>query len=115
VPIIVDEVKRTLETDVFRSPSALTGTLDPVGVGAEITIYTAAATLQGREVREGLDKTFAQLYHDLDGGFVPLNLIIPHVPLPNNRKRDAAQIKMTNFYLDIMKKRRESADQVRIS
>jgi cytochrome P450 len=113
VPIIVDEVKRTLENDVFRSPSTSSATIEAVKLGAEITICTAAATLQGREVREGLDKSFAGLYHDLDGGFTPLNMIAPYLPLPNNRRRDAAQAKMRSFYMDIIKKRRESGNQVR--
>ena len=39
---------------------------------SEITICTATATLQGKEIRAGMDKSFAGLYHDLDGGFTPL-------------------------------------------
>ena len=35
---------------------------------AELTIFTASRTLQGRDVRDNLDKTFAQRYHDLDNG-----------------------------------------------
>ncbi|KAG1789006.1 cytochrome P450 [Suillus plorans] len=34
-----------------------------------------ARTLQGKEVRSGLDKSFSALSNDLDGGFTPLNLI----------------------------------------
>jgi sterol 14-demethylase len=113
VPIIVDEVKRTLEHDVFRSSSQTSATVEAVKLGAEITICTAAATLQGREVREGLDKSFAALYHDLDGGFTPLNMILPYAPLPNNRRRDAAQAKMRKFYMDIIKRRREDGNAVR--
>lgn len=46
--------------------------VDAFEASSEITICTASATLQGREVRAAMDKSFAQLYHDLDGGFTPL-------------------------------------------
>ena len=82
-----------------------------VGMGpamAEITIYTASRTLQGKEVRDKFDSTFAELYHDLDMGFSPINYMFPNVPFPHNRKRDLAQRKMTQTYLDIVKERRAS-------
>lgn len=46
--------------------------VDAFEASSEITICTASATLQGREIRAAMDKSFAQLYHDLDGGFTPL-------------------------------------------
>ncbi|KAA1467603.1 cytochrome P450 [Dentipellis sp. KUC8613] len=83
------------------------GSFDPVKVLSEMTILTASRTLQGKEVRDGLDSTFAQLYNDLDGGFTPLNFMFPNLPLESYRKRDRAHQKMSEFYLNIMKKRRE--------
>lgn len=73
---------------------------------AEITIYTASRSLQGKEVRDKFDSTFAELYHDLDMGFAPINFMLPWAPLPHNRKRDAAQKKMAETYMEIIKKRR---------
>lgn len=46
--------------------------VDAFTTSSEITICTASATLQGREIRAAMDKSFAGLYHDLDGGFTPL-------------------------------------------
>lgn len=74
---------------------------------AEITIYTASRSLQGREVREKFDSSFAELYHDLDMGFAPINFILPWFPLPHNRKRDYAQRRMAETYMEIIKKRKE--------
>lgn len=79
---------------------------------AELTILTASRTLQGKEVRQSLDKSFAQTYHDLDGGFTPLNFLFPNLPLPSYRRRDRAQQKMSNFYVNIIKNRRENAGEV---
>lgn len=81
----------------------------------EITILTASRTLQGREVRDSLDKSFADLYHDLDGGFTPINFAIPGLPLPANFRRDRAQRAMSDFYMSIIEKRRkEGGDSVSV-
>ncbi|PWZ03716.1 putative sterol 14 alpha-demethylase [Testicularia cyperi] len=110
VPQIVSEVKEYIRTDPRFAPIAKgekTLTVDIFQTMSEVIILTASRTLQGREVREGLDKSFAQLYHDLDAGFTPINFVIPNLPLPSNFKRDKAQKKMSQFYQDIVKRRRE--------
>ena len=78
---------------------------------AELTIYTASRSLQGKEVREKFDSTFADLYHDLDMGFTPINFMLPWAPLPQNRKRDYAQKKMADTYLGIIQQRRQDVDR----
>lgn len=100
----------TQEVNEFvKSSSALQapkGTIDVGKIMAEITIYTASRSLQGKEVRDRFDSTFAELFHDLDMGFAPINFMLPWAPLPHNRKRDRAQRKMTETYMDIIKERR---------
>lgn len=113
VPLIREEVKLYLQDYVFgkkgpAGPAKAEGQIDAVDMGSQITVCTAATTLQGKEVREGLDHSFADLYHDLDGGFTPLNFVFPNLPLPSYRARDEAHIKMRKFYIDIMHRRRES-------
>ena len=75
---------------------------------AELLIYTASRSLQGEEVRAKFDATFADLYHDLDMGFAPINFMLPWAPLPHNRKRDYAQRKMAQTYTEIVKARRDA-------
>ncbi|KAH8929289.1 cytochrome P450, partial [Atractiella rhizophila] len=104
VPLIVEEVTSYLANKVFGKGSNMK---DAHHMASEITICTAAATLQGKEVRESLDESFAHLYSDLDGGFTPLNFVFPNLPLPSYKKRDEAHIKMRKFYLNIMEKRRQ--------
>lgn len=41
-------------------------------------------------------------------GFTPINFMLPWAPLPQNRKRDAAQRKMAQTYMDIIKSKREA-------
>lgn len=79
---------------------------------SEMTILTASRTLQGKEIREHLTKDYAQVYSDLDHGFTPLHWMIPGLPLPSYRKRDAAHAKMSAFYQSILKRRRENPQEV---
>jgi len=65
------------------------------------------------DVCSNLDATFAQLYTDLDGGFTPLNFMFPNLPLESYRKRDRAQRKMAEFYINIIKARKEGTSTVR--
>jgi sterol 14-demethylase len=85
------------------------GSFDSMKCMSELTILTASRTLQGREVRSRLDKTFARRFEDLDGGFTPINFLFPSLPNPSNRRRDKAQREMSRFYQDIISERRERA------
>jgi sterol 14-demethylase len=77
---------------------------------AEITIYTASGSLQGKEVRSKFDTTFATLYRHLDDGFQPINFMMPWLPLPQNRRRDHAQQVMEELYSDIIRRRRKEGN-----
>ena len=76
---------------------------------AELTIYTASRSLQGDEVRNSFDSSMADLYHDLDMGFSPINFMLSWAPLPHNRARDIAREKMIQLYSGIVKQRRSGA------
>jgi sterol 14alpha-demethylase len=109
VQLITQEVNGFVKSSTaFRSPK---GILDVSKTMAEITIFTASRSLQGKEVRDKFDSTFAELYHDLDKGFAPINFLLPWAPLPHNRKRDAAQKKMTETYMKIIKDRRQAGGE----
>lgn len=60
-------------------------------------------------MRSKLTSEFAELFHDLDLGFSPINFMLPWVPLPHNRKRDQAHARMSKIYLDIIQSRRANA------
>lgn len=99
-----DEIRSFLK----RSPrlKGEKGTVQIAKIMAQITIFTASRSLQGKEVRQQLDTTFADLYKALDDGFQPINFMLPWFPLPANRKRNIAQRKMTKIYSDIINTRR---------
>lgn len=111
VGMIVQEFDQFVARDEQFATLSKTGqsTADVLKLFGELTILTASRTLQGKEVRENLDKTFADLYHDLDAGFTPVNFVIPGLPLPINRRRDEAHKKLSAFYQGIIRSRRERA------
>lgn len=108
VPLFVNEV-----TDyVMTSPrfKGQTGESNITDVLAEMTIYTAAASLQGKEIRSKFDTTFATLYRHLDDGFQPINFVMPWLPLPQNRRRDHARRTMERLYSEIIQRRRQEGN-----
>lgn len=106
VTLITKEVEQFIDTTPkFRGQK---GTFNVCKTMAEITIYTASRSLQGKEVRARFDSSFADLYHDLDMGFAPINFMFPWAPLPHNRRRDIAQRKMAQTYMDIIQERRQA-------
>ena len=80
VDMIADETLKFLNRDnafsAYQSKDVNGGDFHCFQTMSEITILTASRTLQGKEVRDGLDKSFADMYHDLDGGFTPLNVSV---------------------------------------
>ncbi|KAH6677819.1 cytochrome P450 [Plectosphaerella plurivora] len=104
IPSFVKEVEDYINTSPrFKGQS---GECNITDVLSEVTIYTAAGSLQGREVRSKFDTTFAALYRHLDDGFQPINFVMPWLPLPQNRRRDRAQQVMERLYGDIIQRRR---------
>lgn len=65
VPLIEKEVLDYIKMDPAWKGAS--GTVDISGAMSEITLFTAARSLQGKEVRQQLTADFAKLYHDLDG------------------------------------------------
>lgn len=111
VTLITQECRQFFARDAAHKKFAsTTGTIDVPPTFAELTIYTASRSLQGKEVRERFDSTFADLYHDLDMGFTPINFMLSWAPLPQNRRRDAAQKKMADTYISIIEQRRKQGD-----
>jgi sterol 14-demethylase len=118
IPMITDEVTQMLASDphfaAYNSPSSSSswGSFPALKTLSELTILTASRTLQGKEVRAALDKTFAHKYEALDKGFTPLNFMFPNLPLPSYWNRDKAHKEMSDFYIGIIESRREGLGEV---
>lgn len=117
-PMMEEEITEFMNTDSSFKVYQMNdinewGTFDALKAMSEITILTASRTLQGKEVRSHITKDFAQIYADLDGGFTPLHWMFKNLPLESYRKRDAAHKKISDFYVDIIRKRKADANSVR--
>ena len=108
VPIISDEVTSYFKrTPDFKAQS---GVVDICPKMAQITIFTASHALQGKEIRDKFDVSLADLYHDLDMGFSPINFMLHWAPLPWNNRRDHAQRTVAGIYMDTTKERRAKGE-----
>lgn len=103
------------ETNSFfaRSPDfqAKSGIVNLPPKLAQLTIFTASHALQGKAIRDQVDEKLADLYHDLDMGFTPINFTLHWAPLPWNAKRDHAQRTVAKIFMDTMKARRASDEK----
>lgn len=105
VPIINDEVNSYFKKNAdFQGQSGIVNIPPKM---AQLTIFTASHTLQGKTVRDQFDESLADLYHDLDMGFTPINFMLNWAPLPQNAKRDRAQRTVAKIYMDTIKYRRQ--------
>ncbi|KAK9462741.1 cytochrome P450 [Lipomyces oligophaga] len=109
VPLITKEVRKYW----FKSPEFFGGDSNKISgrtnlmiAQPEMTIFTASRTLQGEEVRAKFDESFADLYHDLDRGFTPLHFVFPNIPIPATFRRDKAQKKVSDTYMEVINERR---------
>jgi len=112
VPLIVEQVEDYIKKSKFFKGAK--GSVPLSEIIPELTIFTAARTLQGKDIRDALDGSFAKLYHHLDSGFTPMNFLFPWFPFPQNKRRDHAQRTMAQFYMEKINKRRadEKNDEV---
>ena len=106
VPLMQDEVQTLVDTHPHLNGNS--GTANIPQIMAQITLFSASRTLQGKEVRSKLDSSFMSMYHALDEGLAPINFIIPWLPLPHKKHRDAANKQMTKLYNNIIQARRAS-------
>ncbi|KIW28091.1 uncharacterized protein PV07_07775 [Cladophialophora immunda] len=109
VPQFIKETEQYINSNaVFQGEG---GVCDISTVLSEISLYAAAGSLQGKEVRDSFDSSFATYYRHLDDGFAPINFMFPWLPIPVNLRRDRAQKMMANLYMDIIKKRRSTGNE----
>lgn len=112
VPLIEEEVYKYFEeSPYFGLKSKQSGDANLMATQSELTIFTASRSLLGKDMRDMLNTDFAYLYSDLDKGFKPINFVFPHLPLlPHYKKRDHAQKTISETYMKLITKRRQTND-----
>ncbi|KAJ1548241.1 Lanosterol 14-alpha-demethylase [Nowakowskiella sp. JEL0078] len=102
VPVISQEFESFYKRDEKHGKRVLFTDL------SELTILTASACLQGPEIRSKMDSGVSVLYHHLDQGLTPLNLIFTWLPIPIFINRDKAHKEVVQIFKSIINKRREN-------
>lgn len=111
VPKIKEEIlDYFVDSENFKMKGKNSGIANVMLTQPELTIFTASRSLMGDEMRKLFDASFAQLYSDLDKGFTPINFVFPNLPLPQYRKRDEAQRKISGTYMKLINQRRATGD-----
>src|SRR5580692_11185862 len=93
------------EVDRMVEPWEESGTIDLLDWFAELTIYTSSACLIGRKFRHELDRSFAELYHDLEQGTDAIAYVDPYADIESFRRRDAARAELVELVGGIMERR----------
>jgi sterol 14alpha-demethylase len=94
------------EVEAFISGWGDEGELELPEMTKELTTYTSSRCLLGREFRERMSGEFAQVYHDLEAGLIPIAFLYPFLPLPAFRRRDRARIRMVEMITEIVRYRK---------
>lgn len=82
------------------------GEIDLLDFFAELTIYTSTSCLIGKKFREELDRSYAELFHDLEQGTDALAFVDAHMDIESFRRRDAARLALVERIQGIMDRRR---------
>lgn len=112
MPMLRDEAMRTYPPAIAEETERLiagwgeAGELDVLAFMKELTIYTSTRSLIGDEFRSGITRDFFALYADLERGVHPLAYLMPHLPIPRFKRRDAARAKLQRTIAAMMAKRR---------
>lgn len=86
------------------------GEIDLLDFFAELTIYTSTSCLIGKKFREELDRSYAELFHDLEQGTDALAFVDAHLDIESFRRRDAARLALVDRIQGIMDRRLEAPD-----
>ncbi len=119
MPMLRDRMMRTYPPAIVEEISRLAeklgdeGELDLLAFTKELTIYTSTRCLIGDEFRSGITEEFFQLYSDLEGGVHPLAYLMPNLPIPRFRRRDAARARLQELIASMMRARSRNPDPPR--
>ena len=105
-PIIAEETERMI------ADWGDEGEVDILAVMKELTVYTSTRCLIGEEFRSGITDEFFHIYDDLERGVDPLAYLMPNLPIPKFRRRDAARAQLQEIVEEMMRRRRSKVGTV---
>lgn len=88
-----------------------TGTIDIYEFSMTTTSFTSSHCLLGPEFRQEMSAEFAQVYHDLERGILPIGYINAYLPIPAFRRRDKARARLGEMVSEIIERRRTNGGE----
>ncbi|KAK1686233.1 hypothetical protein QYE76_047081 [Lolium multiflorum] len=74
----------------------------------QLLMLIASRCLLGKEVRENMFGEVQTLFHELGSGMNITSLMFPQLPIPSNRRRDRARIRLTQILSEVIESRKIS-------
>ncbi|VAH40556.1 unnamed protein product [Triticum turgidum subsp. durum] len=71
-----------------------------------ILMLIASRCLLGKEVREKIFGEFYTLFTEIEAGMNFVSFVLPYIPIPVNRRRDRARVKLTEIVSEILRSRK---------
>ncbi|XP_047052356.1 obtusifoliol 14-alpha demethylase-like [Lolium rigidum] len=74
----------------------------------QLVMFIASRCLLGKEVREKMFDEFFTLFHQIEEGVNLISFLFPYIPIPTNRRRNNARLKMLKVLSEIVRSRKSS-------
>ncbi|XP_047063554.1 obtusifoliol 14-alpha demethylase-like [Lolium rigidum] len=72
----------------------------------ELLMLISSRCLVGKEVREKMFGQFCTLFHEIEEGVNFASFMFPYIPIPVNRRRDRARIRLTGILSEVVRSRK---------
>lgn len=72
----------------------------------ELLMLISSRCLVGKEVREKMFGQFCTLFHQIEEGVNFASFMFPYIPIPVNRRRDRARIRLTGIISEVVRSRK---------
>uniref|UniRef100_A0ACD5U3C9 Uncharacterized protein n=1 Tax=Avena sativa TaxID=4498 RepID=A0ACD5U3C9_AVESA len=72
----------------------------------KVLMLISGRCLLGKEIREKMIDEFYTLFHEVENGLNLVSLLFPYIPIPTNRRRDSARIKLKEVLSKTVRSRR---------
>uniref|UniRef100_A0A453JEX2 Uncharacterized protein n=1 Tax=Aegilops tauschii subsp. strangulata TaxID=200361 RepID=A0A453JEX2_AEGTS len=74
----------------------------------ELLMLISSRCLLGKEVREKMFDEFYKLFRDVENGVNMISVFFPYIPIPANRRRDKARLKLIELLSETVRSRKSS-------
>lgn len=96
------------EVEEYFSKWGQEGIVDLKHEFEQLLMLISSRCLLGKEVREKMFDEFYTLFRDIENGVNLVSVFFPYIPIPANRRRDRARVKLIELLSEIVRSRKSS-------